>query len=91
MPDQCNQCRFWREEMDHRDPNDVNWGYGWCRRNPPTIVESVAVHMLPPLRYGQQVDPDLDTVDLISASKFPSTFATEWCGKFEPSRAVIPC
>ncbi len=91
MPDQCNQCRFWKEDMEHRDPNDVDFGYGWCRRAPPRIVDTIAAAMLPPLRYGHHVDSHLDPLDMLDASRFPSTSSTDWCGKFEPSRAVIPC
>lgn len=85
--ERCNRCRFWREDMEHRDPSDENWGFGSCRRRPPVILETVAKHMLPPLRYGQQVDPDLDPLDLHSASRFSGTSSTDWCGAFEGARS----
>lgn len=83
MTDQCNGCRFWREDMTVRDPVDANWGFGTCRRQPPKLIEAIVAPLMPQLRYGQQCDIDLDTVDLTSASKFPATHATEWCGEFQ--------
>lgn len=83
MTEQCNRCRFWLEEMQHRDACDVNHGFGWCRRRPPRLIETIVTPKLPPLRYGQQVDCDLDALDLVDACKFASTSATDWCGEFE--------
>jgi hypothetical protein len=73
--------------MRHRDPNDENWGFGWCRRKPPVIVEAIVKPLMPQLRYGQQIDPDMDALDMVSASKYPSTDATAWCGEFERATA----
>lgn len=89
MTEQCNACRFWSEEMEHRDPSDVNWGFGWCRRNPPRIIETIVPSFFPQPSYGQQVDPDFDAVAAVNASKWPSTFATDWCGEYRLLRDEV--
>ena len=91
MPEQCNRCRFWHEVMEFRDPNDANWGFGWCRRKPPTVVDAIVKAVVPPPAYGNHVDLDLDAVNMIAAAKWPSTHSADWCGEFERSHSVIPC
>lgn len=81
--ERCNLCRFWQEDMTHRDPNDPDWGFGSCRRRPPILVECIVKPLMPQLSYGQQVDPDMDLLDLISASRFPATHSVDWCGEFQ--------
>ena len=79
----CNKCRFWLEDMADRDPNDPNWGFGSCRREPPRLIESIVKPLMPELRYGQQQDPDMGPLELVSASRFPATASTDWCGRYE--------
>jgi hypothetical protein len=85
-PEQCNRCRFWCEEMKHRDPNDADWGFGRCRREPPRLSESYIAALMPKLEYGQQHDPDMDALQLSTASIFPATHSTDWCGKYASSK-----
>lgn len=85
MTEQCNRCRFWLEDMKERDPNDANWGFGRCRLRPPVISESYVAAFIPKLEYGQQCDPDIDTTSLSTASLYPATHSTDWCGSFEMS------
>jgi hypothetical protein len=89
--EQCNRCRFWREEEDTRDQNDENFAFGHCRQSPPVILDSIAGLQVVPPRYGQQSDLDLDITDLSTATRFPATFATDWCGRFEPAATPEGC
>jgi hypothetical protein len=83
---QCNGCRFWKLQEDTADELNADWGFGYCRRKPPTLVDSLVAADIQPPRYGQQSDLERPTpLDAFSASIWPSTFATEWCG--EHSRA----
>ena len=78
---QCNHCRFWREDMGRRDPNDENFGFGNCHLKPPVIVDSlIAVQIQRPI-YGQVTDLAPDATEVVNASLFPATFATDWCGE----------
>lgn len=86
-PESCGSCRFWRLDEAREDPNDPGCGPGWCRRDPPVLIQQMAVMLLPRLEYGQQVDPELDTNDLVSASQHPGTWSTDWCGRFERKRS----
>jgi hypothetical protein len=81
--ERCNKCRFWHEDMADRDPNDANCGYGSCRREPPRLVEAIVKPLMPELRYGHHTDPDMSPLELLSASRFPATGATDWCGRYE--------
>ncbi len=88
--ERCNRCRFWSEEMAHRDPSDDDFGFGWCRRRPPVLIETIVKPLLPALRYGQQTDEDMSALDLVSASKHPATHSLDWCGEYEPARGEVP-
>ena len=88
MSAQCNTCLFWKEDMRDRDPNDPYWGFGHCRREPPKLIECMMKPLLPKLEYGQFADLDLSTVDAFTASKFPATFSTDWCGKHRPAQEI---
>lgn len=82
-PQQCNGCRFWKADEDTADPNDSDWGFGDCRRLPPVIIDSlIAAEIIPP-RYGQQTDLEIGITSVNVASRYPATFATDWCGQFE--------
>jgi hypothetical protein len=84
---QCNRCRFWCEEMKHRDPNDTEWGFGQCWRKPPVLMECMVKPQLAKLEYGQQVDLGIDAVQASIASVWPATHSHDWCGKFEKREA----
>lgn len=83
MSEQCNRCRFWREDKAERDPNDPGWGFGLCRREPPRVSETYVAALMPKLEYGQQADPEIGVVAMTTASLFPATTLTDWCGRFE--------
>lgn len=86
--ERCNRCRFWLEDMQHRDPNNADGGYGSCRLHPPVLVECIVKPLMPQLAYGQQADPDMDPLDLVSATRFPATQSLDWCGQYQaPSNA----
>lgn len=89
MPDQCSRCRFFSEDMRMRDPADAAWGFGWCRRRPPVVVDSVIRAQLPPPRDAKQTDIVIDTMQVFSASLSPVTFNTNWCGDFEPEATPL--
>ncbi len=83
---QCNGCRFWRLNESTIDEFDVNWGFGFCRRKPPTLVDSLIAAEIVPPRYGQQSDLDRPgPLKAFPASAWPSTFSTEWCGEHHPA------
>lgn len=82
MTEQCNRCRFWLEKMKHRDPNDENWGFGYCRLKPPVISETYVEALMPKLAYGQQEAPEINTVSLTTCTLYPATTSTDWCGAF---------
>ena len=80
---QCNACRFWKLEDETKDPNDPNWGFGFCRRKPPVLVDCLIAAEIVPPRYGDQTDLDrLTPLGAYGASVYPATFATDWCGKY---------
>lgn len=83
--ERCNKCRFWLEDMADRDPNDPDWGFGSCRLRPPRLIECIVQPLMPQMRYGQQADPDMAPLALVSASRFPATFSTDWCGAYAPT------
>jgi len=80
---QCNDCRFWRMDETTIDQNDPDWGFGFCRRRPPVLIDAlIAAEIIPP-RYGNQTDLDRPSpVNAYSASIWPATCSTEWCGEY---------
>jgi hypothetical protein len=81
---QCNRCRFWKLQEATKDEGDPDWGFGFCRRRPPVLVDSLIAAKIIPPRYGQQSDLDMDTaLDAHDGSLWPATFATDWCGEYE--------
>ncbi len=87
---QCNRCSFWKLDEDTIDPNDPDWGFGFCRRRPPVLIDSLIAAEIVPPRYGDRRDLDRPVpVGAYSASIWPATFATEWCGEYQPSREGI--
>ena len=88
---QCNGCRFWKLADETKDEHDPNWGFGFCRRRPPVLVDSLIAAQIIPPRYGQQSDLDMkDALDAYNGCLFPATFATEWCGEHEPAEREPP-
>lgn len=80
---QCNGCRFWNLDESTIDKSDPNWGFGYCRRKPPVLVDSLIAAEIVPPTYGQQSDLDRPApANTWTASVWPATFATEWCGEF---------
>lgn len=84
MTERCQGCRYWREDARHTDPSDPSFAFGSCRREPPRIIGDIARVIMPAPEYGQQVDPEIDVVALTTATLFPATHSTDWCGQYEP-------
>jgi hypothetical protein len=89
IPQQCNTCRFWLFGEDGgEDGGDDGrpYGWGWCRRNPPTISERMSDMLIPALgNRATNYDPeDVATVcNIADCSLFPATWHSKWCGQFE--------
>lgn len=80
---QCNGCRFWKLEEETKDEHDPDWGFGYCRRRPPVLIDSLLAAQIVAPRYGQQSDLDRPgPVSAYNASIWPATFATEWCAEY---------
>ena len=84
--EQCNRCRFWREDEKTRDAVDESLAFGHCRQSPPIILDSIVNLQLGRPRYGQPSELDLDVTSICDASRLPATDATEWCGRYQPAR-----
>jgi len=81
--EQCSTCRFWLVEKDQNQ--SVHESFGWCRRNPPTIVDHMARQAIPPVGFGgNNPDPeDIATVvNVHHSGLFPATFGNAWCGEY---------
>lgn len=79
----CNRCRHWSEDMQVRDPQDENFGFGQCRINPPVILGQIVDRLMEKPSYREQIDPDITTTSAYTATCFPVTFATDRCGQFD--------
>lgn len=83
----CGTCRFWQMDGDAKesavDPSDI--GFGFCRRRPPTLIETLVRMTVSTPQLGQQHDMDqlFTATDVFDASSFPGSFHAEWCGDFE--------
>lgn len=86
----CRACRFWRENESHRDPNDEGWGFGQCRRRGPIIVEAMFKAIMPAADYRTQIEPVLDDVEMTTASLWPATHSSDWCGEFQAAAEQMP-
>ena len=86
--ERCRICRFWQLDLgiNEVDPGeDVTAGFGWCRREPPKIIDRMArIAIATPTFGGHVVDPEdvASAIPVSAASLFPATFGTEWCGRF---------
>jgi hypothetical protein len=82
--EQCSRCLFWRVEQGKGDLREES--FGWCRRNPPSIVDQMARQAIPPVGFGgNNCDPE-DVADVVNVQRsglFPATFANAWCGEFK--------
>lgn len=88
--ERCARCRFWIEDKRHTVPTDPDFAFGSCRRSPPRIIGEVARAIMPPPEYGNQVEPEIGTVALTTATLFPATHSNDWCGAFEPTGHGVP-
>jgi hypothetical protein len=93
MTEQCNRCRFWLAVPDEvGDCPEDGPGFGWCRRNPPTLSDHMASMIIDRPRFGgHNYDPEsVATVGNVhNSSLFPATWQTTWCGQFEPVTATL--
>lgn len=90
MTEQCNRCRFWKDEPRYRDPNDDDWSFGLCRRSPPVLSDAMLAATMPRPVYGQQIDSSMDALSLMPASLWPATHSQDWCGDFARRRGEGP-
>lgn len=89
----CATCRFWQPDQDAKadsnersvTPTDNNVGFGFCRRNPPRLVDRLVELNVEPPRYGNQIDADegFNATATFDSTSFPGTFFSEWCGQHE--------
>lgn len=89
----CNRCRFWKFAEDGgEDEDDQPYGWGWCRRYPPTISDHMAAISVGTPRFGQQYDPDelASPINVHQSCLSPSTFSSDWCGEFARTAPEIP-
>lgn len=90
--EQCNRCRFWSEDMNVRDLEDPDFGFGSCRLKPPTLIDSLVEAQIERPTWGSGETPDdiMDTIELNRATRHPVTFATDWCGEFKLAHGLRP-
>lgn len=96
----CATCRFWQPNQNPEIvpgdgpivPSEKNVDFGFCRRNPPVIVNRLTELNIDPPRYGEQRDADegFNATATFDSSSFPGTFFTEWCGRFEWLKSLEP-
>lgn len=79
MTDRCSSCRFWKIDPEYKFGEPV---YGRCRVAPPTLIQPILLHLLPKPTYGDHVDPDLTTTNILDATQHPVTEGDDWCGSF---------
>ena len=73
-----------------RDPNDAGWGFGRCRRRPPTIIKTMVKALRPKQSHNQQVDREMDDVIMTAASLWPATHSSDWCGEYDAPDEEMP-
>ena len=95
--DRCRVCRFWHLDLraGETDPGeDQNAGFGWCRYNPPAIIDHMARMAIHQPGFGGHVfDPEdvASAMHVENATLYPATFGTGWCGRFEPRALTQEC
>ncbi|MFS0737532.1 hypothetical protein ABC347_10825 [Sphingomonas sp. 1P06PA] len=90
--ERCALCRFWLPVEEGVDRTADDAGHGWCRREPPKIVDHMARMAIPQPGFGGHVfDPEdvADAGTVHNACLWPATFYTEWCGQFEGSDLLV--
>lgn len=89
--ERCRICRFWLLDLkpNEQDPGeDIDAGFGWCRRRPPAIIDHMARMAIHQPGFGGHVYDREDVASAMhidDATLFPATFGTNWCGEFEAS------
>lgn len=83
----CATCRFWLPAaVEPETPETDELTFGFCRRRPPQIVETLARMVVgkPVIGGGgEDMEALFSITEAYNATSFPSTFTTEWCGEFE--------
>lgn len=88
--ERCRICRFWKLDLStgEEDPGEeMDAGFGWCRRRPPSIIDHMArMAIRQPGFGGNVIDPEdvASAVHIDHATLFPATFGLNWCGEFSP-------
>lgn len=82
--ERCQRCHYWREDKRHTDPSDPDFAFGSCRRAAPRIIGEIARVIMPAPEYGNQVEPEISTVAMTTATLFPATHSADWCGEYMP-------
>jgi hypothetical protein len=86
MVEACHACRFWQIDPHEEIADGGEMNHGWCRREPPQIIEHMARMAIQQPGFG---GINIDREDVANAGQvhratlYPATFATEWCGRFE--------
>ncbi|UAK25845.1 hypothetical protein [Sphingomonas nostoxanthinifaciens] len=94
MAERCDNCRYWLAGRGMADQVKANGdsAFGWCRRNPPRIVEHVASMSIRGPAFGNQIESN-DAADVFAVSDatlFPAIFGTSWCGEWRGSGEEMP-
>lgn len=90
MPERCKGCRFWFEDTALNRPDDTDFAFGKCRREPPRLVAPMVAAVMPKPTYGSPVDLEMETISAFMASAFPATHSGDWCGQHEPKNGSVP-
>jgi hypothetical protein len=98
----CATCRFWMPRQtisDDEKSSTDELGFGFCRRQPPKLIEHLVAMVVAKPVLGKQSDIDdlFDATDHFDATAFPGTYHSEWCGEFQwlpklqPEEFTSPC
>lgn len=82
----CAGCRFWLAVSDASDCPVDGAAFGWCRREPPKIIDRMArIAIRTPGFGGNVVDPEdvAGASTVHSTSLHPATYRTHWCGRYQ--------
>lgn len=93
--DNCSECRFWRQDPDAQIEGERrDESFGWCRRNPPLVLDHMARMTIPHLGNSKDnYDPEnvATAVNVHNATIFPATYGTGWCGEYQPENELPIC